>query len=320
MRDLPRLLQVLRALVLGQPESEEDRAECREGRNITSTGAYCTVLLESQKFPSCNRLWARRNETWSYMESTWQTNLLRTWSFIATLLGHPCKTEPQQPYPRLDVARAHWQVQSTRGEFHLYTKILQVTYSMLCSVHFGGLYTVAVNQLRFNEELAEGICKIVDPTDTIVDLGARIGMYTRYFRERSCVRLALAYDGGIGVREMSSGLVQHLDLTQLHNIGVFDWVLSLEVAEHIPPEYESVYIENLHRHNRKGIIMSWAFPGQSGVGHVNEQHAPQVRLMFKELGYLFDPRATRRLRSTCHSHLSYFMNTLLVFRRNTTFH
>ncbi|CAK9010581.1 unnamed protein product [Durusdinium trenchii] len=214
-------LQVLRALVLGQPESEEDRAECREGRNITSTGAYCTVLLESQKF---------------------------------------------------------------------------------------------------NEELAEGICKIVDPTDTIVDLGARIGMYTRYFRERSCVRLALAYDGGIGVREMSSGLVQHLDLTQLHNIGVFDWVLSLEVAEHIPPEYESVYIENLHRHNRKGIIMSWAFPGQSGVGHVNEQHAPQVRLMFKELGYLFDPRATRRLRSTCHSHLSYFMNTLLVFRRNTTFH
>jgi hypothetical protein len=43
------------------------------------------------------------------------------------------------------------------------------------------------------------------------------------------------------------------------------------VAEHIPPEYESIFIENLISCNRKGIILSWAIPGQGGHGHFNEK-------------------------------------------------
>ena len=36
-----------------------------------------------------------------------------------------------------------------------------------------------------------------------------------------------------------------------------DWVLSLEVGEHVPSRYEDMYLRNLHAHNCKGIILSW---------------------------------------------------------------
>ncbi len=49
---------------------------------------------------------------------------------------------------------------------------------------------------------------------------------------------------------------------------LYDWVFSIEVAEHIPKTYEQIYIDNLVRH---GIILSWAVPKQEGHGHVNNQ-------------------------------------------------
>ena len=53
--------------------------------------------------------------------------------------------------------------------------------------------------------------------------------------------------------------------------GLHDAVLSLEVGEHIPEDYEDIYLENLDRHADKIIILSWAVPEQGGFGHVNER-------------------------------------------------
>ena len=43
----------------------------------------------------------------------------------------------------------------------------------------------------------------------------------------------------------------------------------MEVAEHIPSQFEAQFLMNLVQHAKKGILLSWGVPGQQGVGHVN---------------------------------------------------
>lgn len=52
----------------------------------------------------------------------------------------------------------------------------------------------------------------------------------------------------------------------------YDWVLSLEVAEHLPRSMEPVFVFNLDRHAKEGVVLSWARKGQGGSHHVNEQN------------------------------------------------
>jgi tryptophanyl-tRNA synthetase len=33
-----------------------------------------------------------------------------------------------------------------------------------------------------------------------------------------------------------------------YGIRQYDWIISLEVAEHIPKKYEAVYLDNIFRH------------------------------------------------------------------------
>ncbi|KAK7004452.1 hypothetical protein BgiMline_005973, partial [Biomphalaria glabrata] len=55
--------------------------------------------------------------------------------------------------------------------------------------------------------------------------------------------------------------VRFLDLTAPHyGLPIYDWILSIEVAEHIPAKFEEIYLDNLVRHAREGIILSWAVP------------------------------------------------------------
>ena len=63
--------------------------------------------------------------------------------------------------------------------------------------------------------------------------------------------------------ETSEGRVTYLDLTlPQYGLPLYDWVMSLEVAEHIPPKYEHIYIDNIVRHAKEGVILSWAKPGK----------------------------------------------------------
>ena len=55
-----------------------------------------------------------------------------------------------------------------------------------------------------------------------------------------------------------------LDIARPVTVEPADWVLCLEVAEHIPLEHEDTLINNLHQHNRIGIVVSWAQKGQGG--------------------------------------------------------
>jgi len=72
-------------------------------------------------------------------------------------------------------------------------------------------------------------------------------------------------------------------------------------------------MENLHRHNTCGIVLSWALQGQGGTGHVNEQNNDYVKAKICAKGYVNDVDAEQALRQA--SRFSYFKKTIMVFRR-----
>lgn len=90
-------------------------------------------------------------------------------------------------------------------------------------------------------------------------------------------------------------------------------VISFEVGEHIPAEMSDAYIDNLCRF-QGDILMSWAVPGQAGIGHINCQTNEWVIEQMRKRGYRINWAETERLRIALENcHCSWFRNTLMYF-------
>ncbi len=143
----------------------------------------------------------------------------------------------------------------------------------------------------------------------MADLGAGSGAYVAALNAAGIV--CRGFDGNPKTADIPDCEVADLSLPL--DLGKFDWVLSLEVGEHIPAEYESTFLHNLDRHNNEGIALSWAVPGRPGRGHVNCRDNGYIKARLADLGYSNDLAAESTLRN--QSELWWFRNTLMVFRR-----
>ncbi|PNH05346.1 hypothetical protein TSOC_008419 [Tetrabaena socialis] len=150
---------------------------------------------------------------------------------------------------------------------------------------------------------------------SVADLGAGLGQYGKCLS--TTVRQYSPYDGSEGIEAATGGRVRFLDLSEPTWAGVsYDWVMSLEVGEHIPAEKEKVFISNVLRHAKRGVVLSWAVPGQGGHYHVNEQPNAYILGRVAQLGggrFVHNATASAALRK--ESSFSWFKNTLLVFDR-----
>ncbi|MGL4348609.1 MAG: methyltransferase domain-containing protein [Chlamydiales bacterium] len=172
-----------------------------------------------------------------------------------------------------------------------------------------------IDQHKFDLDLAEALSKffISEKAKTIVDFGCGIGDYVKYLRsvDLDCK----GYDGNPDTYELTGGIANIIDLSQPFDLDrCFDWVLCLEVGEHLPQCYESIFIENLDKHNTQGIVLSWAVKGQGGFGHFNEQNNDFIKNIMLNLGYSNDELSEKTLRE--NSSLPWFKNTIMVFRKN----
>ena len=166
-----------------------------------------------------------------------------------------------------------------------------------------------------DSRLAGAILKILKARkiDTLVDFGCGTGEYARFFRRHSLV--VEAYDGNPYTEQITGGIGQVKDLSQPFNMNKqFGCVMSLEVGEHIPAEFEQTFIGNLCRHSfRPGLILlSWAIPSQDGDGHVNCQTNEYIIEQMLSRGYELDEVATAKLRKSAS--LWWFKNTIMLFR------
>jgi hypothetical protein len=104
-----------------------------------------------------------------------------------------------------------------------------------------------------------------------------------------------------------------LDLSKPFDMPKKEYVITLEVGEHIPKINEDIFIGNVHNHNTKGVILSWAVVGQGGDGHVNCQNNDYIKQKFHDLGYKNDIEEEQFLR--INSSFSWFKNTIMVFKK-----
>ena len=111
----------------------------------------------------------------------------------------------------------------------------------------------------------------------------------------------------------TGGLVHTVDLTTRMTLAPADWILCLEVAEHIPKQHEETFLSNLHRHNRNGIVLSWS-DNPGGNGHVNIRSNAWVIERFGRMGYAHDAATQRALRRAV-SDIHWYRDSIMVFRR-----
>jgi hypothetical protein len=157
----------------------------------------------------------------------------------------------------------------------------------------------------FDENLAESL-RLLFPDASFLDLGC--GWAKLYARHLG----ADGYDGNV---HTLNGDV--LDLSKPFDLGKkYDVVMCLEVIEHIPAKFEKIVLDNICKHAKSHLVISWARPGQKGRGHVNCRSREYVIEQFEQRGFELLWAISDRLRTQCI--LSWFRNNLLVFRMSQT--
>jgi len=108
--------------------------------------------------------------------------------------------------------------------------------------------------------------------------------------------------------------VKFLDLTlPQYWLPRYDWVLSLEVLEHIPAQYESIVLDNINRAAGHGVVLSWAVPGQPGRGHVNCRSLAYAERAMSDRGFALDNSTSVMMRAQATPY--YLRNNIMVFIR-----
>lgn len=164
-------------------------------------------------------------------------------------------------------------------------------------------------------ELAMGLVSFFSDENakSIVDMGCGLGDYVNVLKlnDFDCD----GFDGNPNTPELTNNMCQIIDLSVPVTFEKkYDWVLSLEVGEHLPEKYEDIFLNNLHNNNKFGIVLSWALKGQGGAGHFNEQNNDHIKNKMANMGYINDIDAENKLRNVAS--LWWFKNTIMVFRRS----
>lgn len=159
------------------------------------------------------------------------------------------------------------------------------------------LKTLREDRQRSYKLLAKLIQEEFHP-DSVVDFGCGAGWVLYYCQVSGISDIVgcepnynaqFVADESVSSRIIQTSLAEHLDLRRQ-----FDLAVSLEVAEHIPSKFSHQVIENICRHS-KNVLFSAAYPGQGGVGHVNEQKFEYWENHFNSYGFVLDKPATRRI-------------------------
>lgn len=149
----------------------------------------------------------------------------------------------------------------------------------------------------------------------VASFGDGPGLYKKGITELGEVASYDAFDGAPFTETTTDHRCQFLDLSVpiYHLEDKYDWVISMEVAEHIPKEYEQIYLDNLARYAKEGIILSWGKIGQGGHGHVNNQPLTYVLDQMAARGFKRDEDLSDEIKK--HTRYSWFKNNLNVYYR-----
>lgn len=166
-----------------------------------------------------------------------------------------------------------------------------------------------------DRSLSNALCQYLldNEIKTVVDFGCGMGDYAKAFKAHNLT--VEAFDGNPNTETLTEGIGRVLDLSKPFYLKKkFDAVISLEVGEHIPAEFEVLFLDNICKHVRKKLIISWAVEGQGGSGHVNCRNNDYIIAQIEERGFKYNETASNKLRKAA-TNASWFSYTLMVFDR-----
>lgn len=156
------------------------------------------------------------------------------------------------------------------------------------------------------------------PARSVVDIGCGEGAWLMAFR-RSGVEDVLGIDGDY-VDEarllIPRTCFRAADLSRPFTVGrTFDLAVSLEVAEHLPPESAPAFVEGLAR-LAPVILFSAAIPRQGGIHHVNEQWPEYWAALFESQNFVPIDAIRKRVWGNERIDWWYAQNTLIFAERD----
>lgn len=176
-----------------------------------------------------------------------------------------------------------------------------------------------------NDCMADQLLQLIvnHNSTSVLDLGAGSGAYSMYLRDHLNSHDLRCCDGNAAILDTSSGFCSVCDLTAPQDtIPQAKFTFSLEVAEHIPKDKEQAFLNNLQSKSGELLVLSWAIPQQSGVGHVNCQKNEYVIKVMSSTGFTYCKEETERIRgimsgSDCADKWNSvnFKSSMMVFAR-----
>jgi SAM-dependent methyltransferase len=132
------------------------------------------------------------------------------------------------------------------------------------------------------------VLEYVQPV-SIIDVGCGTGGWLAAFR-RHGIEDVFGVDGpwvDLELLEIPKERFRVADVGQpIQESRRFDLVVSLETAEHLPPEAATTFVESLAKLGPV-VVFSAAIPFQGGYNHLNEQWPEYWAALFEAQGYTF---------------------------------
>ena len=160
-----------------------------------------------------------------------------------------------------------------------------------------------------------------DKDKQLIDFGCGMGDYLKKLHDNGFSNLH-GFEGE--VRKGSPKFIKNWDLSNpIKNYEGYNSLkksayntICLEVGEHIPKQYESIFLDNITSLTTNKIILSWAIIGQLGDGHVNCMNNDEVILKMDELGFKYLENDSIDARNSVSPLIaSWFLNTIMIFQK-----
>jgi SAM-dependent methyltransferase len=133
---------------------------------------------------------------------------------------------------------------------------------------------------------------------SVLDVGCGLGASLLLFRALGAERI-LGVDGFPSCYSLlEQEAYREQDLNGPLELGeTFDLVTCIEVAAHLVPGSEQVFLSSIARHAKEAILFSAAEEGQPGEGHINCRPIADWLERWRALGWAPDPFASFAFRA-----------------------
>jgi hypothetical protein len=171
----------------------------------------------------------------------------------------------------------------------------------------GGIHVHLENMSRILLDLANKYSP-----NLVYDFGCGLGSYTKDISDAGIEAIGFEPYPDYSVYDN----IQKIDLSvPLSLPRKADMSISLEVGEHIPKEFEQIFIDNICNNTKDILVLSWAVEGQGGHGHVNCRNNDYIIAEVEKRGFRFD-ESILNIRNVTEN-LRWFRSTLMLFQRKT---